>query len=330
MTVTNKYCGATAGFRHNAGFAFSIPPMSADPAPRRAPDSTPNADPKSDAPKSDTIPALPPLNAATLLRALFKRRRRTSGARTPRSAFRLDAIDPAWLRRYRQALGFRDQGVPLTFYYLLAQRAQVATMLDPAFPFRLPGIVHAENALRLDAPRPDLPLLLSTSVAIRTPSDSGAVYAVLETVGEQEGRTVLYCGSTYLVVRGQHGAGPRPQAREAALSAVGAWRLGSGSGRAYARVSGDWNPIHLWAWSARLMGMRRPIIHGMHTLARACAELEHAGGRQVVALEARFKAPATLGSELVLGADLADGRFAVRCGERTVAEGRFELGAALA
>jgi len=280
--------------------------------------------PHPDAPS--TIPPLPELNAATLLRALFKRRRRTPGARTPRTVFRLDAIDPARLRRYRQALGFRDQGVPLTFYYLLAQRAQVATILDPGFPFRLPGIVHADNALRLaEAPQPDLPLQLSTSVAIRPPSDSGAVYAILDTVIEQEGRTVLTCRSSYLVVRGQRDGSGRVPARGAALPRLAAWPLASGSGRAYARVSGDWNPIHLWTWSARLMGMKRPIIHGMHTMARACAELEDAAGRAVVALDARFKAPAALGSELALGADLDNGRFAVRCGERTVAEGSFEL-----
>jgi acyl dehydratase len=90
-------------------------------------------------------------------------------------------------------------------------------------------------------------------------------------------------------------------------------------------VSGDWNPIHLWTWSARLMGMRRPIIHGMHTLARACAELEQASGRRVVALDGRFKAPAPLGSELLLGADLAACRFHVGAGGRPVAEGDFRL-----
>ena len=278
------------------------------------------------------VSPLPPLNALTLLRALFKRRRRTSGARTPRTSFRLDAIDPAGLRRYRQALGFRDAGVPLTYYYLLVQRAQVATILDPGFPFRLPGIVHTGNTLRLEGPlRPGLPLLLSTSVAIAPPADNGAVVATLDTLVEQDGCSVLSCRSSYLVVRGAAGArgrgrGARPSAPGADLPALAGWTLGSGSGRAYARVSGDWNPIHLWRWSARIMGMARPIIHGMHTLARACAALEDAGGRPVTALDARFKAPAALGSELALAADLDAGAFAVRCGARTVADGRFELG----
>jgi acyl dehydratase len=275
--------------------------------------------------------ALPSLNAATLLRALFKRPRRTPGARTPRTVFHLDGIDPAQLRRYRQALGFRDEGVPLTFYYLLAQRAQVATMLDDAFPFRLPGTVHTENALRLEGEArhaPDLPLVLTTGVTIRPPDDNGALYATLDTSAEQDGRALFSCRSTYLVVRGQPGQrnrGAKPRAPDAALPTLAGWHLGRASGRAYAAVSGDWNPIHLWRWSARLMGMKRPIIHGMHTLGRACAALEDAGGRPVVALDGRFKAPAALGSDLLLGADLDGGSYVVSSGGRAVATGNFRL-----
>jgi acyl dehydratase len=38
--------------------------------------------------------------------------------------------------------------------------------------------------------------------------------------------------------------------------------------RSYARLSGDYNPIHLFTWSARLFGFKQPIIHGMWTKAR--------------------------------------------------------------
>lgn len=281
------------------------------------------------APPSPPLP-LPPLNAATLVRALFKRPRRLSGARTPRTRYLLDRIDPNQLRRYRQALGFRDEGVPLTFYYLLAQRAHVATMLDEAFPFRLPGTVHTENALQALGPlEREAPLLLTTSVHVGPPAENGAVHAELETLGQQDERPVFACRSTYLMVRGQRGAGsssaPGQRAHEKTLPTVGEWQLARGSGRLYAAVSGDWNPIHLWGWSARLMGLKRPIIHGMHTLARACAELEEACGRRVVALDGRFRAPAPIGGALVLGADLAGGSFAVGLAGRPVAEGSFRI-----
>ena len=271
---------------------------------------------------ADSPSPLPSLGATTLLRALLKRPRRLNGVRTPRTAYVLDSIDSNQLRRYRQALGFRDEGIPVTYYYLLAQRAHVATMLDDAFPFRLPGTVHTENALHaLAEPRRDVPLVLATTVHIRPPAENGAVYAELDTVARQQGTDIFTCRSTYLVVRGQAGRKRRQDARD--LPVLTGWRLPRNTGRAYARISGDWNPIHLWTWSARLMGMKRPIIHGMHTLARACAELEQACGRRILALEGRFRAPAALGSELVLGADLAAGSFAVGGGGRIVAEGSF-------
>lgn len=40
-------------------------------------------------------------------------------------------------------------------------------------------------------------------------------------------------------------------------------------GRRYALVSGDFNPIHLWPFSARMMGFKHPIAHGMWSLARS-------------------------------------------------------------
>ena len=43
---------------------------------------------------------------------------------------------------------------------------------------------------------------------------------------------------------------------------IARWELGSNHGRRYARASGDFNPVHLWGWTARPFGYRRPILHG--------------------------------------------------------------------
>lgn len=49
------------------------------------------------------------------------------------------------------------------------------------------------------------------------------------------------------------------------------WRLGGDTGRRYAAVSGDVNPIHLSWWTARPFGFHHAIAHGMYTAARALA-----------------------------------------------------------
>ena len=51
------------------------------------------------------------------------------------------------------------------------------------------------------------------------------------------------------------------------------WRLPEDLGRSYAGVSGDVNPIHLYAITAKGMGFPRQIAHGMWTYARTLATL---------------------------------------------------------
>jgi acyl dehydratase len=53
---------------------------------------------------------------------------------------------------------------------------------------------------------------------------------------------------------------------------TGQWQLDAGTGRRYAAVSGDRNPIHLSALTAKAFGFPTAIAHGMYTAARALAE----------------------------------------------------------
>ncbi|MGJ7917089.1 MaoC/PaaZ C-terminal domain-containing protein [Massilia sp. LXY-6] len=274
-----------------------------------------------------SFPPLPPMSGATLLRALFKRPAppaAATGCATTR--YRLGRIDSAQLARYRAALGFTGSHLPLTYCYLLAQRAHLATMLGASFPFRLVGAIHVENALRAGIPPgADRPLALLTEVRVGPPAGNGAVHALLDTRATQDGALVFACASTYLVVRGRRGGARHPPSAAPAPAAVAGWRLGSASGRDYAALSGDWNPIHLWPWSARLMGLKAPIIHGMHTMGRACAELERAGGRPLTRLGGRFRAPIHLGSDVALAADLEAGRYTVEAGGRIAVAGEFSF-----
>lgn len=73
-----------------------------------------------------------------------------------------------------------------------------------------------------------------------------------------------------------------------------------GTGRAFARVSGDVNPIHLHRASARLLGFRRPIAHGWWLAGRTTAALgvdEAIPGRR---LEIAFRRPVELPSAPLL------------------------------
>lgn len=261
------------------------------------------------------VPALPAMGPVTLLRALFKRPQRQLPGAPPElvTEYRLDRLPLDDIARYRAAFGFADERIPLTWWYLPAQRAHLATMLDPRFPFRIAGLVHMENALEEHgSAAPGQPLTVRTVLRLLPPSSSGALRCVLETVGSSQGAAVFTCSSTYLVRRGAR-AGTKQAEPGVGLSGapLAQWTLDAAAGRRYARLSGDWNPIHLYGWSARLMGMRAPIIHGMHTLAAGCAALENTHGGHVTRVDCRFRAPIKLGSTVALRAVSGSGEFVV-------------------
>jgi hypothetical protein len=275
------------------------------------------------------IQALPAAGLISLLRALSKGARRSALPPEIAATFRLERIDAGQLARYNALLGFAPDALPVSFYYLPTQRAHLATMLDGAFPFRLAGMIHVENDIR-ELRRPDRaqPIDLATRVVIEPPTENGARYCELHTVGTQREAPVFECRSRYLALR----AKPRAEGGErtgaeatapAAAQPAGEWSLMVDAGRRYASVSGDWNPIHLWPWSARLLGMKAPIIHGMHTVSKACALLEQGQGRRVTAMTARFRAPIPLPSRVELRRLDPGHTYQVWTGGKLAVEGRF-------
>ena len=65
---------------------------------------------------------------------------------------------------------------------------------------------------------------------------------------------------------------------DAPPEATASWRLTPRTARRYAAVSGDRNPIHMSALSAKPFGFPRAIAHGMYTAARALAAVGAARG----------------------------------------------------
>lgn len=275
------------------------------------------------------VPALPAMGPATLLRALFKRPQRPLPALLPElvTEYRLDSLPLDDIARDRAAFGFTGERIPLTWCYLPAQRAHLATMLDPRFPFRIAGLVHMENVLEEHgSAAPGQPIVVRTVLRLLPPSSSGAVRCVLETTGSAQGAPVFSCSSTYLVRRRLKGGAKPPEAGPAVTGTpLAGWTLDAAAGRRYARLSGDWNPIHLTGWSARLMGMRAPIIHGMHTLAASCAALENAAGKHAIRIACRFRAPVPLGSSVSLRLAAGSGEFVVESGGKTAVTGDCTL-----
>jgi len=77
------------------------------------------------------------------------------------------------------------------------------------------------------------------------------------------------------------------------------WQLGVDTGRAYAAVSGDFNPIHLSVLTAKALGMRRSLAHGMYLASRALADVGAVRG-EAYCWKVSFESPVFLPARVAL------------------------------
>src|SRR3546814_2307113 len=100
---------------------------------------------------------------------------------------------------------------------------------------------------------------------------------------------------------------PAPQPQIAALSEYIAVTAAADTGRRYAKVGKDFNPIHLTPFTARLFGFKRHIAHGMWTAAHCAALLSDRIEAEPTALDVQFRQPLFLPGRAAL-------KFAHRAG----------------
>jgi hypothetical protein len=266
---------------------------------------------------------LPKPGLLPMLRAFLTWRRKSQGALdTQPQRYAVPPLDAAHLGRFRQALGYPDsrEQVPLCYHYLLVQRAQLDMMLAPAFPHAVVGLVHAGQQWTVHRHwQPELPGEMELQMAAGRHALAFRISARLW----QQQAFCLETVSDYRVLERSALRRPPPAGRASPAPAgpqIERWLLPADAGRRHALLSGDWNPIHLWPWSARLFGMEQPIIHGLHTAARAEAGLQRQLGRPLQQLSLQFRRPLALPGEARLHLD--GGSFSVSSPAGTVASGQ--------
>jgi acyl dehydratase len=220
------------------------------------------------------------------------------------------------LARYRRTCGFPAAGrtLPLTYPHALAHPLHLALLTGPAFPVRVLGLVHLRNRIRSLVPLADaMPIDLRCSIEGPRETERGQEYDLVTDVRAKG--ALAWTETAVLLARrpgATGGARPAPAVAESSLPPRARWNLAADLGRRYAVASGDWNPIHLSAATARPFGFPRAIAHGMWSLARCVAELSPAD--EAVTVEAAFKVPVLLPATVSLHAsrDGSGTAFALR------------------
>jgi hypothetical protein len=260
------------------------------------------------------LPAPPALPGLYLRAAL---RRAVTGRTLPNQGLRCQIeVKPEHLARYRQICGFRDDGrLPATYPHILAFALQLKLLTGQDFPFPLLGLVHLENRIRVIRPLRGLgPFVVSVEVNNLAAHEKGAVFSLITRLQDPLGP--LWEGDSRILCRDLRLEGPViERSEEAALQLfeVASWQAPANIGRAYARVAGDYNPIHLSAVSARLFGFPRAIAHGLWNKARSLAALSQHLPAAGYAMDVRFQKPVLLPATLRLRASepAAHGQFSL-------------------
>jgi acyl dehydratase len=258
-----------------------------------------------------TAPSLLPLYARAAVTGPLHR-----GDTLPESVYRLggQVIDAEHLAAYQRVCGFPVADVlPPTYLHILAFPLSVALMTESAFPFPLVGMVHVANSITLArAVRSDETVSLSVRAADLRPHAAGRQFDLLAEA-TVAGEPVWSGRSTYLR-RGKPGKDAPPKDRSAKrdlapqAGPVSLVRVPGNIGRRYAAVSGDRNPIHIHALTARAFGFPHAIAHGMWVKARTLAALE---GRlpDAYTVDVAFKLPVPLPSTIAVAAEHEDGEW---------------------
>lgn len=215
------------------------------------------------------------------------------------------ALHAADIERYARACGFRhEHGVPLTFVHTLAFPLHLMLLTRPSFAYPASGMLHLANRIRqYQRLAPGQALRLEVFAERWLAHSKGQVLCIA-TRAYSDGGLVWQGDSLYLrrgvaAPVGEPWQGALPVEPEALLRTQ-RWPLSADLGRRFAKVSGDFNPIHTSWLGARLFGFRRPIAHGMWTLGRALAAQQSPHALHAAQLQCEFKLPIFLPAAVTL------------------------------
>lgn len=224
-----------------------------------------------------STPSLPAIYAGAAADAAKRKLRGgTSSQELPDTRYRLRGVTVSAerLSAYQHLVGEpASDRLPTCFVHVLGFPVAMSLMSAGEFPLPLLGMVHLSNRIDQYAP-----IVLGEVLDIAAeakdprPHRRGTQFDI-RTTARVDGELRWEGLSTYLAkgvfLAGKPAESPRHDFDPPAQTGV--WKLPGDIGRRYARVSGDYNPIHLSPVSAKALGFKRAIAHGMYLAARAVA-----------------------------------------------------------
>ena len=235
--------------------------------------------------------------------------------------------DTRELNEYLQTLSLeKHEYLPILYPHVMAGSMHMNMLSHKSFPIRLLGSVHLKNRIVQHK-------AIADDAIMEIRSEIGA-YRLVEKGVEFDFTTDAYVHgekvweeiSTYFQA-GRFGGRENPSSEKSfELESLnqpqesGSWHVPNNRGKKYAKITGDYNPIHMSPIAAKLFGFKRDIAHGFGVLAEAIeysSAIEQAGGiEKSLQVDVVFKGPVFLDSDVSIkqNKEQDQSRFDVYCG----------------
>ncbi|WP_024816708.1 MaoC/PaaZ C-terminal domain-containing protein [Arthrobacter sp. 31Y] len=260
---------------------------------------------------------MPSLSKLYVNAAASAARRRLLGASSSRK--RLPAVshevrgvraDVENLTAYQHLVGeTASDTLPAGYVHSLAFPVSMSVMNREDFPLPLLGMIHLKN--RIDQL---VPIQFAQELDVRSWAENlaghraGTQLDMVSEVRAGSSNDVLWRGVSTYLAKGVFLPGiDKPGSPNGATGPsefvppdpTALWQVNLDAGRNYAAVSGDFNPIHLSVLSAKALGLRGSIAHGMYLASRALADVG-AVKAESFAWNVTFEAPVFLPARVAL------------------------------
>ena len=269
-----------------------------------------------------SIPWSPDDSPKGLYRKLLLRRRPglKPGDALPKLRCEAHAIcaNVAQLQQYRSVCALTDETTPLLFPHAMLGSAHLMMLSHDAFPLGSSGLLHLRNhCISHEEFELSKPFDVCCELSRQRHVEKGLEFD-FDTTVRVDGTTAWSSVSTFLKrMRNSEAIEESPLANaipknDGKCVASTEFTLPSDIGKQYARVSGDFNPIHVSNLAAKLFGFKKAIAHGMWTVARSLGELNRL--ESPYRLDVAFKGPMFVGAKATLQR-FEDGGIKVFCGD---------------
>lgn len=216
------------------------------------------------------------------------------------------AVDRDNLMLYRHLTGYENDGVlPILYPHAIAAPIYMFMLSQREFPLNLLGALHVKN--RIISYRPisekesfNIDVKLENGKILNNGIEFDFSLSILQ---KDE---ILWRGITTWFKRGNFGQSNEKLNTFDTLTPIGRGQLmceldiPEDIGKRFAKVTGDYNPIHISTFMAKFFGLKKSIAHAMWFCGYLASRLSHVKRAVPIQIDLAFKSPIFVGSKSIV------------------------------